>query len=116
MSKKEKSILSAIAVFMVIIMAGIIGCSFVVESNKNQEYVTQVEGVITLREAKEIALKDAGIEDYSTVQFTSQRQKNEKGICYYDLEFHDLETEYEYEINCSNGEIIASSFDIFDYD
>lgn len=63
---------------------------------------------ITLDEAKEIALKHAGIKSSDAV-FTKAKSDNDDGVLKYDIEFTANNTEYEYEISASDGSILESS-------
>lgn len=63
---------------------------------------------ITLEEAKEIALKDAGLTK-DAVTFTTAKLDSEDGIAIYDLEFYSENVEYEYEINANTGAIFSKS-------
>ena len=59
---------------------------------------------ITLKEAKSIALKDAGLSS-SSVTFTKAKLDREDGIRVYEIEFFSSDKEYEYEINATSGKI-----------
>lgn len=61
---------------------------------------------ITLERAKEIALTDAGLTDTDAV-FTKTKQEKERGISVYEIEFYAGNTEYEYEINGTEGVIVS---------
>lgn len=63
---------------------------------------------ITLEEAKATALKDAELTD-SDVTFTKTKTERDNGILLYDIEFCTEDTEYEYEIDASTGEIYNKS-------
>ncbi|MDE5991764.1 MAG: PepSY domain-containing protein [Oscillospiraceae bacterium] len=63
---------------------------------------------ITLDEAKNIALKHAGIKSSDAV-FTKAKSDNDGGILKYDIEFTANNTEYEYEISAIDGDILESS-------
>ncbi|MDE5577958.1 MAG: PepSY domain-containing protein, partial [Oscillospiraceae bacterium] len=69
---------------------------------------TAVSSQITLDEAKEIALKHAGIKSSDAV-FTKAKSDNDDGVLKYDIEFTANNTEYEYEISASDGSILESS-------
>ncbi len=66
---------------------------------------------ITLGQAKEIALKDAGL-TAGSVTFTTAKLDNEDGIAVYEIEFYTDNVEYEYEINASTGAIYSKSKEI----
>ena len=59
---------------------------------------------ITLEQAKQVALKDAGLSE-SQVTFRKQKLDNDDGWLFYELEFATSTTEYEYDINAATGAI-----------
>ncbi|MCC8163570.1 MAG: PepSY domain-containing protein [Lachnospiraceae bacterium] len=63
---------------------------------------------ITLEEAKEIALTDAGLVA-SEVTFTKADLDHDDGQSVYDIEFYAENVEYEYEIKVSGGAIYSKS-------
>ena len=65
-------------------------------------------GEITLENAKEIALKDAGLAE-SDVTFTKQKSDIDNGVSIYDIEFVTADTEYDYEINALDGTVYEKS-------
>ena len=67
---------------------------------------------ITLEEAKDIALKDAGIKDKNEVKvvFTKEELSRNSGRPCWILEFYTAEFQYSYKIDAKTGEII-----FFDY-
>ena len=69
---------------------------------------------ISLKEAKNIALKHAGISS-SEVTFVKAKKDYEDGIQVYEIEFYSGNTEYDYELRVSNGEIISYDKDIENY-
>ncbi len=56
--------------------------------------------------AKEIALQDAGVSesDISRYRFSKDR---DDGMTTYEIQFHSGTTEYEYELNAKNGDILS---------
>ena len=65
---------------------------------------------ITYEEARGIALKDAGLEGKEVTWFETQKDKDKKTkTVTWDLGFFLDDTEYEYEIDLSNGQIIEKS-------
>ena len=71
--------------------------------------LTQPAGTeITEAEAKEIALKDAGLAE-ADVTFTKIGRDSDDGIEKYEIEFYSGQTEYDYDIECSTGRIISKS-------
>ena len=69
---------------------------------------------ISLKEAKNIALKHAGISS-SEATFVKAKKDYEDGIQVYEIEFYRGNTEYDYELRVSNGEIISYDKDIENY-
>lgn len=61
---------------------------------------------ITLTQAKEIALKDAGL-DEKDVTIAKAKKEMDDGITQYEIKFYYGTTEYDYEINATTGEIIS---------
>lgn len=147
MNKKEKGLLSAFAVIMIIIVAAVVvvsmadgkskenftkpstqlsiednvtsgdisvgdvnvGDIYTTESTKNQTK-------ITVDDAKNTALNDAGFDNAGAVVFTAEKLDYDDGRQVYEIDFHDGKTEYEYEIDPSTGEIISRSSEPFDFD
>lgn len=72
------------------------------------------EDGISLKEAKSIALKHAGISS-SAATFVKTEKDYEDGIQVFEIEFYSGNTEYDYEIRVSNGEIISYDKDIENY-
>ena len=62
--------------------------------------------VITLDEAKDIALKHAGF-TASQVTFTNSRLDRDDGRQIYEIEFYADRTEYDYEIDAVSGKILS---------
>ena len=65
-------------------------------------------GSITLDEAADIALKDAGL-TASEVTFTKRTLGTDDGVQKYEIEFISGGYEYEYDINPATGQIIEKS-------
>ena len=63
---------------------------------------------ITLEEAKNKALADAGLKA-AEVTFTKEKADTEDGVPVYEVEFFKDNTEYEYEIDAVNGSIRSKS-------
>lgn len=73
------------------------------QGNENPENTNQ-DGQISLDEAKEIALSDAGLNS-SDVTYTKDKLDYDDGISVYEIEFYTLSREYEYEIDSTTGAI-----------
>lgn len=151
MDKKEKGLLSVLAVILIVIIAAVIAVSVADGKSKVQSYTaehsdsvsqnvnessqqgnltSQTQGntqevtnqssvnqtKITVDDAKNTALKDAGFNDASTVVFTSEKLDYDNGRQVYEIDFHDNKTEYEYEIDSSTGEIVSRSQEPLDFD
>ena len=69
---------------------------------------------ISLEEAKDIALKDAGIKDKPEVKvvFTKEELSRNSGRPCWILEFYTAEFQYSYKIDAKTGEIIFSDYHI----
>ena len=76
---------------------------------KDKDTVTDAdtfEGTdIDLEEAKEIALKDAGLKE-KDVTFVTAKVDYDDGRKYYDVEFYYNGVEYDYEIDAESGRIV----------
>ncbi len=69
---------------------------------------SQTKDSITLENAKEKALKDAGL-SASEVTFKKTKLDNDDGELIYDIDFCTSTLEYEYEIDSITGDIISKS-------
>ena len=69
------------------------------------------DGQISIEEAKNTALSDAGA-DASQVVFIKEQLDYEDGVPVYDIEFYTSSTEYEYEINAETGAIYSKQADV----
>ena len=63
---------------------------------------------ITEDDAKDIAVKDAGV-DMAAVMFTKIKTDYEDGIQIYEVDFYTADTEYDYEIAVADGAIVKKS-------
>ncbi len=63
---------------------------------------------ITEDDAKDIAVKDAGV-DMAAVMFTKVKTDYEDGIQIYEVDFYTADTEYDYEIAVADGAIVKKS-------
>ncbi len=65
-----------------------------------------VAGAITLEEARDIALADAGVAREEAV-FTEAKQDMERGVPVFEFKFYGGNVEYEYEINGQTGAVYS---------
>ena len=73
---------------------------------KNEENIGETE-LISMEEAKKIALKDAGLDDTAQkIVFTKTELNRNQGKPYYLLEFYTGKNQYHYEIDAKTGKII----------
>ena len=56
--------------------------------------------------AKEIALEDAGVAESDISRFQSSKERDD-GRTTYEIQFSSGDTEYDYEINAENGDILS---------
>ena len=75
-------------------------------STNNQNNLSGVEPSITLDEAKNIAVTNAGV-DINSVKFTREELDHDNHTLVYELEFFYNNIEYDYEINATSGDIIS---------
>lgn len=69
---------------------------------------TANNGQISLEQAKQIALKHAGV---SNATFLKTQTDMDHGVMKYELEFYAGNTEYDYDINASTGAVMSYSTD-----
>lgn len=94
-----------LATVITIISISLIGCS-------NSEVLNNKK--VTIDEAKEIALKHAGLTG-DQVSFVEVESDVDNNIEKYNIEFYHGDKEYDYEINSANGEIIKYDYNM-EYD
>lgn len=80
------------------------------DKNSNTSSVQLTESRISIEEAKNIALKDAGV-SANEVRFTKTKLEQDDGILKYEIEFIKGDYEYEYEINAANGAVLEHDVD-----
>lgn len=68
------------------------------------------ENLISLEQAKQVALTDAGLNE-ADVRFEKSELDNDDGRLVYDIEFNKDRDEYEYEINANTGDIFSRSIE-----
>lgn len=86
------------------------GCS----KSTPEHSVDPTENKITLEQAKEIAVKDAGLSE-KEVEFLKIEENIDDKIAKYDVEFYYENKEYDYEIDANTGEILEIDNEIEDY-
>lgn len=72
-----------------------------------------VSGGITQQEAKEIALREAGVSE-TDISYITVKQDWDDGTARYEVEFVAYGTEYDYELDATDGRVISASSEIFD--
>lgn len=75
-------------------------------TNSAQKSTNTRSGNVTLEEARQIALKDAGVKA-SEVKFTKAERDTDDGVVSYEFEFYSNTHDYEYDIRESDGKIIS---------
>ena len=85
------------------------------QPNTKQQSTKQPEqnagGQISLEDAKNAALTDAGV-SAADVVYTKEKLDYEDGIMVYDIEFYADTVEYEYEINAATGDVYSKSMEV----
>ncbi|MCM1114162.1 MAG: PepSY domain-containing protein [Clostridium sp.] len=76
-----------------------------VTKKQESKATTNAGNAITLEDAKNIALKNAGVSK-NNATFTSAHKDRDDGITYYEIEFRTSSYEYEYEIDL-DGNILS---------
>ncbi len=82
--------------------------------NTNNSQTSNETSKISIEEAKNIALTHANLTS-DKVSFIKAKNEFDNGIDKYDIEFYYENTEYDYEINASNGQIIKYDYDVENY-
>ena len=115
MKKKRKKLFTAIAtasLALALLAAPCISFAAASEASTTKDAATKDAAAkeITYEEAREIALKDAGLEGKKVTWYETQKDKDKKTkTVTWDLGFFLEDTEYEYEIDLSNGKILEKS-------
>lgn len=84
-----------------------------VDENTSNGNAAQTSGLITAAEAKEIALKEAGI-NADDATFVKAKQDYENGVAVYEVEFLSGGKEYEYDIDAATGAILKQEIEAED--
>lgn len=116
-----KKILALIAAGMMVF--AFVGCGSAEEEPATEETTTVEETTqapadtteaatddIGIDKATEIALADAGFSE-GDVQFTKQAADIDDGVNIYEIEFTQVETQYEYDIDAATGTILDRDSD-----
>lgn len=109
--KTKSSLRGLTALFcgLILIIGGVVYFGFI---NPVQLEKHTVE--ITMDEAIQIALEDAGQVDNKNVVFQVQSRERERGVWIYEFQFDDSINQYEYNINAQTGEIITQNVKALD--
>ncbi len=86
------------------------------KNSNTQNRKTQVQdnnGSISVEEAKQIAVEDAGIDENNIYKMRA-RQENYYGVDIYDVDFESGSKEYSYNIDIATGDIIAKDYEVSD--
>ena len=100
----------ALATIIISISMSLVGCN----NATNLTTENKINEKITIDQAKEIALKHSNLTS-DEVSFIKSEKDMDNGIEKYDIEFYYNNTEYDYEINAANGEIINYDYDVENY-
>ena len=79
---------------------------------QTESTTSAVSSQISIEEAKNIALSDAGVSS-SAATFTKSKLDIDDGVYVYDIEFYTSDREYDYEINRDTGAVRSKSFESF---
>lgn len=83
-----------------------------IQTSSPNQGTGQQGGFVTLENAKEAALADAGLNS-ADVTFFKEREEIDDGIMIYDIEFFTSDTKYEYEINGITGAVMERKSEMF---
>lgn len=98
----KKAVISSLCLAAILLIAGT-GAAFAANA---------IAGQISLDEAKDAALSDAGLSS-SDVTYMKEKPDYEDGIAVYDIEFYTSAHKYEYEINAETGGIHSKTVESF---
>lgn len=79
---------------------------------QTESTTSAVSSQISIEEAKNIALADAGVSS-SAATFTKSKLDIDDGVYVYDIEFYTSDREYDYEINRDTGAVRSKSSESF---
>lgn len=111
MKKTRKKLFTALATGTLALALLAAPClSFAAASETTTATEQAAAAEITYEQAREIALKDAGLEGKDVTWYETQKDKDKKTkTVTWDLGFFLDDTEYEYEIDITNGQILEKS-------
>ena len=111
MKKTRKRLFTALATGTLALALLAAPClSFAAASETTTATEQAAAAEITYEQAREIALKDAGLEGKDVTWYETQKDKDKKTkTVTWDLGFFLDDTEYEYEIDITNGQILEKS-------
>lgn len=128
-SKRRIAMLTATCIIMVMSVTSIISCSskpitdtsqandagkLTSETNPNVTGLSADSAPITAEKAKEIALSHAGIAAADTTLIRAELDRDD-GRQVYEVEFYSGNTEYDYDIDSTTGEVVSVDKDIENY-
>ena len=100
----------ALATIIISISMSLVGCN----NATNLTTENKINEKITIDQAKEIALQHANLTS-NQVSFIRTESEIDNGIEKYNIEFYSGNTEYDYEIDASNGNILEYDQDVENY-
>jgi len=111
MKKTRKKLFTALATGTLALALLAAPClSFAAASETTTATEQAAAAEITYEQAREIALKDAGLEGKDVTWYETQKDKDKKTkTVTWDLGFFLDDTEYEYEIDITNGQILEKT-------
>ena len=102
---KFARIVAAAAALLLVVSGAFVGTIAVRNAQADK---AAASGSITVEEAKEIVLNDAGLRAEETV-FETVKQKDVNGAASFELHFSANNVEYDYAVNAKNGTILSKA-------
>ena len=95
------------------VFAGILTATFVLAAGTGSAFAEDKEDQVKIsrKEALEIALKDAEIEE-DEIKKSRVEFEHDDGTLFYNVEFYTDKKEYDYEIDAKTGKILEVDFEI----
>ena len=100
----------ALATIIISISMSLVGCN----NATNSTTENNINEKLTVDQAKEIALQHANL-TIDQVSFIRTESEIDNGIEKYNIEFYSGNTEYDYEIDAANGNILEYDQDVENY-